>query len=119
MKASNVLKLNEWVQRKRQWITLEQPLQEQIAARATTDLEFKVSTASLRDVLLANDIKTRRQGKTAAQIAGLQEQVEHLTSILIKIVTASTVPDWLREELITEDLTEEVKAAVQQKAVAA
>jgi hypothetical protein len=113
MKASNVLKLNKWAQSHRQWISSEQPTQSQMVTRAGNDLGFKVSVSSLRDVLLANDIQTRRIPKHVAEIAGLKEEVERLRAILVKVITASTVPEWLRKELETEDLTNEAKAALQ------
>jgi hypothetical protein len=119
MKAGNVLRLNTWVQSKRQWINLEQPSQAQMAHTATTELGFKVSVTALRDILLANGIQTKRQAKHVAEIASLKEELRRVTAILIKVVTTSTVPEWLRKELETEDLTEEVKQAVQKNRNAA
>ena len=118
MQAANVLKLQTWVQAKRQWINMEQPTQTQIASQAATDLRFKVSVGPLRDVMLACGLQTKRQSKHHAEVTSLREDIARQANIILKLVTASTVPEWLQAELMTEDLTAEVKGALAKNAAA-
>jgi hypothetical protein len=111
MKASDVLRLQTWVQNKREWIVLEQPTQNQMKSQAAIDLAIKVSVNALRDVLVANGIQIRRT-VNLAEVAVLREEVDNLNKILVKVITAATVPEWLRKELETEKLAEEVREAV-------
>jgi len=118
MKASDVLRLRDWIQNKRTWINLEHPTQPQIGRQAAFDLDCRVSLSSLRDVMVACGLQTKRVSKHAAELAELKDQIAQQAKIIVKLVTASTVPEWLQAELMTEDLTAEVKEALAKNAPA-
>ena len=113
MKASDVLRLHAWVVGKKQWIQMEQPRRRIISNQAAEDLGCKVSDNATRDVLVACGIQTKRQGKQKAEITALSEQVRTLTRILQKLLSASAIPEWLNEELKSEAIGEELKAAIE------
>jgi hypothetical protein len=109
MNAANVLKLNDWVRDNRMNIKTARRTQKALAEDAAGVLGFKVSVSALREVLIANGIETRQKSQHERTIEAKDQEIKSLRGMLIKVITASNVPDWLREEMLTEDLNDEVK----------
>ena len=114
MRARDIFMLNDWVKSNRTTIIRDKKNRGQLCDAAATELEIKVSDASMKAALVYNDIATKNISKHQREVQVLEEEIQTLRTVLVKVVTSSNVPEWLRKELLTvEDLNEEVKTALQ------
>ena len=112
MKVSDALRLNDWVRDNRTTIIRDKNNRAALCDAVATALEFKVSDASMKAALVYNKIETKNLSKHQRVVQSMESEIKTLRTVLIKVVTASNVPEWLREELLTEDLHDEVKACL-------
>ena len=114
MRARDIFMLNDWVKSNRTAIIRDKKNRGQLCDSAATELEIKVSDASMKAALVYNDIATKNISKHQREVQVLEEEIQTLRTVLVKVVTSSNVPEWLRKELLTvEDLNTEVKTALQ------
>lgn len=117
MKVSDAFRLRKWVEENRHWITVEAPTKARVCELASAAINTKVSAAALRDVLTECGIQTRRESQAIREKKALQEEVGKLRQLIIKLATACTVPQWLRDEIIADpSLTEDLKKAINRTA---
>ena len=113
MKASDVLSLSDWVRENRTSIIRDKKTRAQVCDTAAIAIEVKVSDSSMKAALVYNNIETKNLSKHQRIVQTMDDEIKTLRTVLIKVVTASNVPEWLRKELLTEDLHAEVKSALQ------
>lgn len=111
MNFDHAMKLNNWVGARKQEIQMQQPTQQQLAGEATLQLGFKVSTSSISSALIHHGIK--RKSRIEAEKDALRAEVERYRNLMLKVVTATQVPEWLRRELLDDDnLNEQIRDAL-------
>lgn len=115
MNFSQAIELNAYVQQNKQEIQLACLPLVDMATQLTEKLGFKVSVNSCRQAFCKNGLPTKRQTKQARELEAYKSENQRLREVMLKLVTATNVPDWLREELLTEDVHEEIKAAIRAK----
>lgn len=102
----------DWVGNRKQEIQSQRPPREKLAAEATSALGFKISTSAIRDALLIHGIQTRGMSKAQCKILALEGRIAELERMLIKVIVAPELPEWLRAELEESNLPAEARAAL-------
>lgn len=117
MRARDIFILSDWVKSNRTSIIRDKQNRGQLCDAAAKDLEIKVSDAAMKAVLDENDIATKNLSKHQREVQLLEEGMASLRDVLVKVVTSSNVPEWLRKELLkAEDLDAEVKKVLMTEA---
>ena len=123
MRALHAVMLNDWIVKNKE--SLAGPgrgTMKDVCNRATVELDFKVSTNAMAELLRDNGIETKRVSAKRAKEAAMQGEIEKLTAenmelrrTLAKVAASEYVPDDFKD-FIFAGLKDEVKAAILQPA---
>lgn len=119
MNAETFKRLDAWIADNREFLnSSERGTLVQLAEKAATAIDRKVSANALRDLLIENGIETRRQSKSESEKLAFLGEIEKLTAenmelrrTLAKVAASDYVPDDFKE-FVFAGLKEEVKAAI-------
>tara|TARA_Y100000310_G_C20526952_1_gene736533 strand:- start:567 stop:938 length:372 start_codon:yes stop_codon:yes gene_type:complete len=119
MKATNVVILNEWVlNNKAHLASSDRGTLQTCAAKASSDLGFKVPASALRELMQSQGLETRRLSATKSKELSMTGEIEKLTAenmelrrTLAKVAASDYVPDDFKE-FVFAGLKEEVKSAI-------
>ena len=117
MQAKYVLRLQEWVIDNKQMIMVDAPTQSRLCELASAVLGVKVSANALRDVMTVNGLQTKRESQAVRKQKAMQEEIDKLRKLVVKLATACNLPEWLAEEIKADpNLTEDIKQAIRRNA---
>lgn len=119
MNVANTLKLDSWVKNNAGWLrSSERGTLEQVAAKASHQLGFKVNSSNISSVMTINGIATRRMSAEESERISLKRiieeqdfEIKQLRKIVAQVKASSLLPDNLRR-MIFADLPQQMQEII-------